>query len=219
MSDRRDLPLIAVFAASSLAAVAMALDVVFHGLLTRFDAWVEPGFLPARHDLPTEVAIRLGDIANVRFASLVGLSVGMVAARLLPGRRSFARAVLAFSAVAVAVYSTKELVGRKTVWGVAGDSFPSGHSAVAVVVAWTVAVAVFDGRSRQVLWTTLIAVAWGGIVAWSRVIVTAHWPSDTFAGVALGLAVASGTQLLIPPRGPTRSSPAESGPPVLAGTR
>ncbi len=59
------------------------------------------------------------------------------------------------------------------------QSFPSGHSATAVALAFTVGF----------LWPRLFAVflAVGVVVAISRVPVGAHYPTDVFAGIIVGM--------------------------------
>lgn len=62
-------------------------------------------------------------------------------------------------------------------------SYPSGHVSNAATVA--VALAVIFPR----LWVALAAVAWVGLMAFSRTYLHAHWLSDTVGGAALGTGV------------------------------
>lgn len=65
-----------------------------------------------------------------------------------------------------------------------GASFPSGHSFNAALIYLTIAL-VFAGLSRhRSVRTTLVAVALvvGVAIAWSRVWLGVHWPSDAIAG-------------------------------------
>lgn len=73
------------------------------------------------------------------------------------------------------------------------DSFPSGHSTTAFVVAAVVALySLRGGRS----WPALLALAAAALVAFSRIAVGAHWPLDIFTGAAGGwLCGAIGTAL------------------------
>jgi undecaprenyl-diphosphatase len=64
-------------------------------------------------------------------------------------------------------------------WSAAYASFPSGHATNAFAAA--VAIGAFWPRLRPVLW--LYAV----VIAVSRVVVTAHHPSDVIAGAILGV--------------------------------
>lgn len=60
-------------------------------------------------------------------------------------------------------------------------SFPSGHTIAAFSVA-----AVFADRYRQRWWAPWLAYSLAGLVGFSRVTLQSHFPSDVFAGGALG---------------------------------
>jgi undecaprenyl-diphosphatase len=62
------------------------------------------------------------------------------------------------------------------------QSFPSGHSAGAVVLAATLGA--FYPKLRWLLWTLAIGCAL------SRYLDAVHWPSDCWAGVLIGYAAA-----------------------------
>lgn len=66
-----------------------------------------------------------------------------------------------------------------------GTSMPSGHSLTAFAVA-AILVQSARGDSQRVL--GVIAVAGAVLVAWSRIAVGAHWPTDVLIGAALGWA-------------------------------
>jgi len=63
-------------------------------------------------------------------------------------------------------------------WRVDFASFPSGHSTTAFAAA--VALGALFPRARPVLWI------YAGLIALSRVILTAHYPSDVLAGAIVG---------------------------------
>lgn len=70
-------------------------------------------------------------------------------------------------------------------------STPSGHALAAAAAATLLAL--WFGSARGARWS-LPAIALAGLaVAWSRVMVGAHWPSDVVLGVALGI----GTTLIV----------------------
>jgi membrane-associated phospholipid phosphatase len=65
------------------------------------------------------------------------------------------------------------------------NSFPSGHSITIFLVATVVVLGVPAVRDRAARAASVLALA--GLVAASRVMVGAHWPSDALAGAALGM--------------------------------
>ena len=78
-----------------------------------------------------------------------------------------------------------------------GDwSFPSGHAAAACACA--VAIAVTLGARRWRIWLPIIALA--ALMAFSRLYLFVHWPTDVLAGavlgVSVGMVVAVGTRKL-----------------------
>ena len=69
-------------------------------------------------------------------------------------------------------------------WLQGHGSFPSGHTAAAFSVATVVA-----RRYRNHRWLPYVAYGLAGVVAFSRVSLTSHFPSDVFMGAALGYTV------------------------------
>jgi membrane-associated phospholipid phosphatase len=65
-----------------------------------------------------------------------------------------------------------------------GSSFPSGHSTAAFSVATVVAV-----RYRNHTWVPWVAYGFATAVSVSRIMTSAHFPSDVFLGAALGYTV------------------------------
>lgn len=63
-------------------------------------------------------------------------------------------------------------------------SFPSGHTMAAFSVA-----TVFAERYKQHRWVPFVAYGLAGLVGFSRVPLQSHFPSDVFAGAALGFAI------------------------------
>jgi membrane-associated phospholipid phosphatase len=63
-------------------------------------------------------------------------------------------------------------------------SFPSGHTIAAFSIA-----TVFADRYRRNRWVPWVAYGLAGVVGFSRLTLQAHFPSDVFAGAALGYVV------------------------------
>ncbi|MYR56875.1 phosphatase PAP2 family protein [Streptomyces sp. SID625] len=109
--------------------------------------------------------------------------------------RSGRAAVLAVAgpgaAVAVAT-GLKSVVGR-TIHGNDNLSYPSGHTAfataVALVVALTVAGRLGLGRAAGVPLVLAVALAAGGVMGWAEVVLGAHYPTDALGGWCTALAV------------------------------
>jgi len=66
-----------------------------------------------------------------------------------------------------------------------GSSFPSGHTIAAFSVA-----TVFARRYRNHRWAPWVAYGLAGTVAFSRLTLREHFPSDVFVGGVLGYAIA-----------------------------
>jgi membrane-associated phospholipid phosphatase len=64
-------------------------------------------------------------------------------------------------------------------------SFPSGHTIAAFSIA-----TVFADRYPHPVWHVWLAYGLAGLVGFSRVTTQSHFPSDVFAGAALGYAIA-----------------------------
>lgn len=71
-----------------------------------------------------------------------------------------------------------------------GDSFPSGHTAAAVVVGCVLAWLLSEGSRavvRRLLWAA--AALWAILIGMSRLYLDVHWLTDVLAGWAIGVAL------------------------------
>lgn len=65
-----------------------------------------------------------------------------------------------------------------------GSAFPSGHAAGVFSVATVIA-----HRYRQHRWVPYVVYTFAGVISFSRVTTSAHFPSDVFLGAALGYTI------------------------------
>ena len=64
-------------------------------------------------------------------------------------------------------------------------SFPSGHTSSSFAAAWAIFQMDRDGNKRTILGLTALFLAiW---IAWSRLYVAVHFPTDVLAGVVIGI--------------------------------
>lgn len=139
------------------------------------------------------LATHLGDLALV----------WLIAAAVLiaqPRHRRYGIAVLAAVVVtaALGMFVLKPLFGRARPFVAyefagllipppSGDSFPSNHSMVSFAAA--AALCCLPGKGRAVLALKVSAVAVACLIAFSRIYLYVHYPSDILVGAVIGIAV------------------------------
>lgn len=108
-------------------------------------------------------------------------------------RRRFEALLIAASVIsgAMVVYIVKMMVGRArpALWGTEwywGSSFPSGHTLV--VAAFATAVVLCVARIRPATHTLALSIAilWISLVAFSRLVLGVHWPTDVLVAACIG---------------------------------
>jgi undecaprenyl-diphosphatase len=113
-------------------------------------------------------------------------------ALLWAGRRFETLLFLTPVVTAVAlVYVIKTLVGRARpeLWDTAwywGSSFPSGHTLVVAAVATAAVLCVTRIWPAGFGLTLAGAIVWIALVAFSRLVLGVHWPTDVLAAVCIG---------------------------------
>ena len=158
----------------------------------------EPGLLAARRGEEREFAGNALLLEIVRDTTALGgvflrnlFALGAVIALLFLALRR--EAVLLAMTVAggwIANTAVKALIGRERpqivphLMEAGGESFPSGHSFNAAVVYIAMALAFASLSRRHSVRYTLIAAAMAisALIAWSRVLLGVHYPSDVIAG-------------------------------------
>ncbi len=101
----------------------------------------------------------------------------------------------------IAESTFKALIGRPRPFD-PSFGFPSGHATAAAAFFGAVIYLAGSLRPATRTWVRVLAGAAIVLVAASRVMLRAHWPSDVIGGVALGLALASAAALLSRPPHP-----------------
>ena len=174
---------------------------------------------------------------SVRFLVPIAVMLAVIATLASPALTSMSQRVLAgiavrlgflFAAIALPglVFTiVKRLIGRARPlvggsldpflhhpgWSVEYASLPSGHATDAAAVA--TAIGALWPRTRPLMWT------YAALIALSRVVLTAHYPSDVIAGVIVGAAgallvrdwfAARGLAFTLAPDGAVRPMPGPS---------
>lgn len=187
-----------------IAAIAVLAAVLVVVTMALFDAWA----VGHARRLPTALLTAAGRFTNLGKAGWFLWPFGVVLLALAafdtPKAPRFARLVLAawtvrlgfvFTAIALpSLFDTiiKRLIGRARPfvdgvdvwsyhllsWQPKYASFPSGHTATAF--AALVAIGTILPQARALLWI------YAGLIGLSRVVITAHYPSDVLAGAVIG---------------------------------
>jgi membrane-associated phospholipid phosphatase len=182
--------LVAVIAATMVAVDARAASAARHlpeWLILIFDHITEFG---KSFWLLVPVAVALGAIALAASPALPRMSQGVLAA--IAVRLGFLFVAVGLPGLIFTI--AKRLIGRARPfvegsadpfrykplgWSVEYAGLPSGHAIDAFAIA--MAVGALWPRARPVLWTYAV------LIAVSRVVLTAHFPSDVIAGAVIGV--------------------------------
>lgn len=133
-------------------------------------------------------AITLSGSAYVLVPVVAVLTIG-----LLHGKHRDEAFLLAASALTGAglVYIVKTFVGRARpeLWPsewYSGSSFPSGHTLVVAAVATAAALIAIRLWPPAREWAVSVAFFWTLLVAFSRLVLGVHWPTDVLAAACIG---------------------------------
>ena len=130
-------------------------------------------------------------------STVIFVLLAVSTAALLAVHQRFASLVLGSSVLAAVslVYVVKTLVGRErpALWETQwywGASFPSGHTMTSAAFATAACICV-TRRWPRARWPAFaIATLWVSLVALSRLVLGAHWPTDVLAAACAGVLVA-----------------------------
>lgn len=122
---------------------------------------------------------------------------------LLVARRHFEALLMGASMLSASllVYTLKAIVGRErpALWDTQwywGSSFPSGHTLSTAAFAGAAALCLARLWPPSATGAMLLAWAWAGAVALSRLVLGVHWPSDVLAALCLGSFIPLGLSVL-----------------------
>jgi len=154
-------------------------------------------------DLETDAGVALATVFDFIGSSWVTVPIMVVVGAFLIWRRHWESLwfwAIAMTASQLLIGPVKALYARPRpllpLVPTSSYSFPSGHAVAGAAVAVSlVIVLVPAGPERRNL--EIVAVAFAGLMALSRVFLRAHWLSDVGAGGALGVAVAVGAAALV----------------------
>jgi undecaprenyl-diphosphatase len=98
----------------------------------------------------------------------------------------------AMACAGISIYAIKALVNRSRpdLWGAAwysSSSFPSGHTLCTTVLATALVLCVARVWPAMRYSAVALAALWVVLVALSRLVLGAHWPSDVLAAAVLGV--------------------------------
>ncbi len=201
---RRPLLTTALGVLAFLALLASASDAL--PWASGFDLGVHSWVISHRTSALTSVAAAITSTASSAFTAPL---VFVVAAVLTHGnlRARLVRACLVLAVMLCAVlcrYGISELIARPRPstadWAVqaGGLSFPSGHTSdgalAAGLIGWLVIRRFASRVTPWVVW--LIAVAYALLIAWTRVYLGVHWPTDVLGSLAFVTAWLSGALVL-----------------------
>ena len=155
---------------------------------------------------PGTVVWRIASIvSNVGAGPVVGVVAVLIGIALAARHRLVdgAVVVVATAAAGLTEVALKAVVGRNrpvtaVLSGESGQGFPSGHvcGLTALVVAGAIVVFVGRPHPRERVASVLIGSLLIVAMAWGRVVVGAHYLTDTVGGVLLGAAIALATVAL-----------------------
>lgn len=162
-------------------------EILAHGPLTRTDRSIAVHyFLHTDHD-QLRFANWLANIGRPSIACIVIGGLGLLWTLRSRQIGPALAAVVGLGIVGVGTLLLKTVFPHWSVFHVSDSSFPSGHTGVAVISSGVVVALLLRTNRRRDIITLTIAGLWGGVMAWGRLVILAHWLSDVVAGWGLGM--------------------------------
>ena len=171
----------------AILAIVSGIEVAAHGPLYRADITVALHFANVTQTWSTSFA---GFLNRVGKPALACIAVGTLGVALSLLERKIAPAAAVAVGLGAAGLSTlllKASFPRISIFNHQTGSFPSGHTAVAVVASGLVVYLILPRRRWRTTSALVIAAVWGVVMAWGRVVIDVHWLSDVIAGWGIGM--------------------------------
>lgn len=146
------------------------------------------------HSIVPEASINLFEIVTLTgSASVLFALAAVVTIALLYAKRK-AQALLVSASVisgAIIIYAVKLITSRTRpeLWNTElywGSSFPSGHTLAVAAFASAIVLSIGKIRPASRDLGLVIAILWISLVAFSRLVLGVHWPTDVLAAACIG---------------------------------
>jgi undecaprenyl-diphosphatase len=146
------------------------------------------------HSIVPEKSINFFEIVTLTGSlKVLFLLTTVVTIALLYARRRAEALLVSASAIsgAVVIYTVKLITSRTRpeLWDTElywGSSFPSGHTVAVAAFATAIVLCVGKIRPKYRNFAMVIAVLWITFVAFSRLALGVHWPTDVLAATCIG---------------------------------
>ncbi len=167
----------------------LAWEVKYHGWMT---VWNEPvfHFLRSIHQSTWTSFLYVVTLVADKVVMLTAGVLGSCLLWLNHQRKIACHCLVGLFGLSASIFVIKAMMKNprppSSIFHSISYSFPSGHTALAVLLAGYVVLFVMP-RLRYSTWVGLLAALWVGIVAVSRLYLGAHWLTDIIASILLGL--------------------------------
>ncbi|MGN6721441.1 MAG: phosphatase PAP2 family protein [Marmoricola sp.] len=171
----------------AILAVVSGFEVLTHGPLFRTDITVALHFANVTPTWSTSFASFLNKVGKPGLACFIVGTLGLIVTVLRHRIEPVLMVAIGLGVAGVSTWVLKSLFPRISIFNHQNGSFPSGHTAVAVVASGLVVYLLLPSREWRAPVALVIAALWGVVMAWGRVVIDVHWLSDVIAGWGIGI--------------------------------